>query len=113
VWRTGCDEQGTPLLLVGLGGVLVEALDAVAVRVLPVTDKDARDMLSHMPGARVLDAFRGMRPVARTRLEEALLRLAQLAVDFDEIAGIDVNPFVASARPAACQALDARIVLAS
>jgi acetyltransferase len=107
------DEQGTPLLLVGLGGVLVEALDAVAVRVLPVTDKDARDMLSHMPGARVLDAFRGMRPVARTRLEEALLRLAQLAVDFDEIAGIDVNPFVASARPAACQALDARIVLAS
>jgi acyl-CoA synthetase (NDP forming) len=107
------DEQGTPLLLVGLGGILVEALDAVAVRVLPVTDQDVRDMLSQMPAASVLDSFREMQPVARTRLEESLLRLAQLAADFDEIAEIDLNPFVASARPAACEALDARIVFTS
>ena len=89
----------------------MEALEAVAVRVLPVTDQDVRDMLSQMPAASVLDAFRGMRPVARARLEESLLRLAQLAADFDEMAEIDLNPFVASARAAACQVVDARIVL--
>jgi acetyltransferase len=107
------DAQGTPLLVVGLGGILVEALDAVAVRVLPVTDQDVREMLREMPGARALGQFRGRPPVAITRLEESLLRLAQLATDFSRIAEIDVNPFVVSARPTACKAVDARILLES
>lgn len=106
-----CDPQGTPLLLVGLGGILVEALEAVALRVLPVTDQDVREMLREMPGARVLDAFRGLPPIARATLEESLLRLAQLASDFPAIGEIDVNPFVVAARAADCKAVDARVLL--
>lgn len=105
------DPQGTPLVLVGLGGILVEALDAISLRVLPVTDQDVRDMLTEMPGARVLQAFRGLSPVAEPRLEESVLKLAQLAMDFEVIAEIDVNPFIVSAEPATCKAVDARILL--
>lgn len=105
------DAQGTPLLLVGLGGIFVEVLEAVEVRVLPVTDQDVREMLAEIPGARILETFRGLPPVAGARLEESLLRLAQLASDFETIAEIDVNPFVVSADPAACKAVDARILL--
>jgi len=107
------DAQGTPLLLVGLGGILVEALEAVTVRVLPVTDQDVREMLREMPGARMLGAFRGLRPVAKATLEESLLRLAQLAEDFPGIGEIDVNPFVVSEERLACKAVDARILLRS
>ncbi|MGH9805171.1 MAG: acetate--CoA ligase family protein [Candidatus Acidiferrales bacterium] len=107
------DAQGTPLLLAGLGGVLAEALDAVAVRALPATDQDIRELLDEMPGGRVLGAFRGMRPVQRARLEEALARLAQLGSEHPAIEEIDLNPFVASADPGRCQALDARILLAA
>ncbi|HXE75765.1 MAG TPA: acetate--CoA ligase family protein [Candidatus Xenobia bacterium] len=105
------DAQGIPMLLAGLGGLFVEALDAVAVRVLPVTDRDVEEMLEEMPGSRVLSAFRGLAPVARPRLVEVLLRLAQLAADFPAISDIDVNPFLVSARPADCRAVDARILL--
>lgn len=65
-----------------------------------------------MPGSRVLGAFRGRQAVARARLEEVLARLAQLAREHPAIEEIDLNPFVASADPARCQALDARILLA-
>ena len=106
------DPQGTPLLLAGLGGILAEALDAAALRALPVTDQDIRELLDEMPGSRVLGAFRGQAPAARQRLEEALARLAQLASEHPAIQEIDLNPFTASADPARCQALDARILLA-
>jgi acyl-CoA synthetase (NDP forming) len=104
-------EPATPLLLAGLGGIQVEAMNAVALRLLPVTDEDVRALLEEMPGAGVLGAFRGMRPVARGRLEESLLRLAQLADEFPAIASIDVNPFLASHPPGGCKAVDARILL--
>jgi acetyltransferase len=107
------DAQGAPLLLLGLGGILVEALEAVTARVLPVTDHDVREMLREMPGARMLGAFRGLGPVAGGTLEESLLRLAQLAEDFPAIREIDVNPFAVSAKPLACRAVDARILLRS
>lgn len=107
------DAQGTPLLLVGLGGILVEALEAVAVRVLPISDQDVQDMLEELPGRQVLGAFRGLRPVARGKLEEVILRLGQLAGDFPEIVEIDVNPFVVSHAVRACRALDARVILSS
>lgn len=106
------DAQGTSLLLAGLGGIFVEALEAVALRVLPVADQDVREMLEEMPGARILGAFRGLPPAARPPLEESLLRLAQLASDFEAISEIDINPFAASPDPHAAKVVDARILLA-
>lgn len=107
----GRDAQATPLLLVGLGGIFVEALEAASVAVFPVTDRGVREMVEEMPGSRVLGAFRGLQPVASARLEESLLRLAQLAGEHPAIADIDLNPFVVSADPDACKAVDARILL--
>ncbi len=105
------DQQGTPLLVAGLGGILVEALDAVALRVLPVTECDVRDMLAEMPGAKVLGAFRGLPAADVGAIACALLRLAQLASDFDSIAEIDINPLAIADADGRPVALDARIVL--
>lgn len=105
------DAQGTPLLLVGLGGIFVEVLEAVAARILPVSDQDVREMLAELPGARVLEAFRGQPPVERKILADTLLRLAQLAQDFEAIAEIDVNPFLSAAEPGSSLAVDARVLL--
>jgi acetyltransferase len=100
------DEAGTPMVLAGLGGVLAEALDAVSLRVLPVTGQDALEMLAEIPGNRALDAFRGWPPMNRRRIAEVILRLAQLGSDHAQIAEIDINPLVEP-----CHALDARILL--
>jgi len=100
------DEQGTPMVIAGLGGVLAEALDAVSLRVLPVSRADALEMLDEIPGSRILDAFRGWPPMDRNRIADVILRLAQLGADHPQIAEIDINPLVEP-----CHALDARILL--
>ncbi|HEX9764581.1 MAG TPA: acetate--CoA ligase family protein [Candidatus Acidoferrales bacterium] len=106
------DAQGVGLLMAGLGGVYVEALDAVAARVLPVTEGDVREMLAEVPGRRILGEFRSQPAVSQDLLAEVLLRLAQLAGDFPAIAELDVNPFVVGGGRNAA-AVDARIILQS
>jgi len=100
------DESGTPMVLAGLGGVLAEALDAVSLRVLPVTKQDALEMLAEIPGNKMLDTFRGWPPMDRERIAEVILRLARLGSDYPQIAEIDINPLVEP-----CHALDARVLL--
>lgn len=102
------DEDGTPMVLAGLGGVLAEALDAVSLRVLPVTCEDVVEMLTEIPGSALLGAFRGWPPMDRGRLVDVILRLAQLGSTYPQISEIDINPLVEP-----CHALDARILLST
>ncbi len=87
------DRQFGPVILVGLGGVLAEILNDVALRLCPLDVLDVEDMLSELKGARLLRDFRG--GVARDvkAVGDALVRLSELAGDFpDEIESIDINP---------------------
>jgi acetyl coenzyme A synthetase (ADP forming)-like protein len=84
-----------PLVAFGLGGVLVEVVHDVTFRMAPLTRQDARDMIRGIRGVRLLDGVRGAPPVDFEALEEVLLRVGQLAVDFPEIAELDVNPLLA------------------
>jgi acyl-CoA synthetase (NDP forming) len=98
-----------PLVMYGLGGILVEVLRDVTFRIAPFDRGEARRMMQEIRGARLLDAVRGYPPADRDAIEEILLRVARLATDFPEITELDVNPLMAS--PAGAVAADARVML--
>ncbi len=98
-----------PLIMFGLGGILVEVLGDVVFRLAPIMRHDAAAMLAGIRGARILDAVRGQPPVDRTALEDVLLRVSQLVVDFPAIRELDINPLIATAGGAI--AADARVLV--
>jgi acetyltransferase len=103
------DAQFGPLILFGLGGIFAEALADAAVRVAPLTDVDAREMIRSIRGFKVLAGVRGAEPANLAVLEETVLRLSQLALDHDAIMELDLNPFLASPAAGDSRALDVRI----
>jgi succinyl-CoA synthetase beta subunit len=88
------DDQFGPCVLVGIGGVLAEALADVAIRLAPIDVHDAHDMLDDLRGAALLGPFRGEPPVDRDRVAAVLLGLSDLAVSRPDLASVDVNPLV-------------------
>ena len=98
------------MLMFGLGGIFVEAMQDVAFRVHPVTDLDAREMIREIRGFPILEGMRGETSVDLVGLEEVVQRVSQLVGDHDAIAELDVNPLVAL--PDRVVALDARFRIA-
>lgn len=97
------------LLMFGMGGIYVEVLRDVSLRILPVTDLDVAQMIEEIKGYAILKGIRGEKSVAIDFLQEVLLRLGQLALDFPEISEIDLNPFMAFPEQEKCKAVDARV----
>lgn len=109
------DPAFGPALALGLGGTLTEVLDQVAVRLCPLSEAGARELVASFPAAAVLDGVRGAPPVDRDALVALLLAVAgpgglveRLG---DDLLELECNPIVAS--PAGAVALDARLVLAA
>jgi len=105
------DPMFGPLVMFGLGGVLVEVLRDVVFRMAPFGRADARDMIRGIQGVKLLDGVRGAPPVNFGALEDILLRISQLVVDFPEISELDLNPLLAT--DDAVVAVDGRVMLAS
>jgi acyl-CoA synthetase (NDP forming) len=104
------DPQFGPLLLVGLGGVLVEVMRDTATSLAPVGKAEALRMLRRLRGFRLLEGYRGAPAAHLDALCEAIARISELAADHrDRIEELDVNPLLARADGAV--ALDALIVL--
>jgi acyl-CoA synthetase (NDP forming) len=99
-----------PLVMFGLGGILVEVLRDVSFRIAPFGRDEARRMMREIRGAALLDPMRGMPAADRPALEDVLLRIARLVTDCPEITELDVNPLMAM--PVGAVAADARIMLA-
>lgn len=99
-----------PVVLLGLGGVTAEALGDVSLRLAPVDDNEAGQMMDELKGAALLKGFRGRPPVSRAALLEAVMRLAILADRMPAIAELDVNPLLAG--PGGVMAVDARVRVA-
>jgi acyl-CoA synthetase (NDP forming) len=84
-----------PLVVVGLGGILVELLQDTALAPAPVTHDEALALLAQLKGARLLDGFRGMPAVDRDRLADVISSVATFAVDHRAaIRELDVNPLI-------------------
>jgi acetyl coenzyme A synthetase (ADP forming)-like protein len=104
------DPSFGPLVMFGLGGIFAEVLRDVVFRLAPLTAADARTMVSGIRGHAILSGVRGHPPVNRLALQEVIRRVAQLAVDFPEIAELDLNPVLAFEKRVV--AADCRVVLA-
>ncbi len=105
------DPQFGPVVVVGLGGIFVEILNEVSVRVAPLASWEAREMIEEFRGAQILKGARGDQASDIEAVVDALLRLAQLLQDFPEIQEVDINPLRVFYENEGCRALDARMLL--
>jgi acyl-CoA synthetase (NDP forming) len=101
------DPAFGPVVMAGLGGVLVEVSHDVQLAVAPVDEARAAAMLAALRGAAVLEGARGGAAADTGALAELIAAVSRLLADFPEIAELDINPVLAG--PAGCVAVDWRI----
>jgi acetyl coenzyme A synthetase (ADP forming)-like protein len=101
------DPQFGPVVACGAGGVQVELLKDVSIRLTPLSNEDASEMVRELKTYPLLTGFRGSAPADVAALEEALLRVSAMVEDLPQIAELDCNPFVVHESDATI--LDARI----
>ncbi len=100
------DPQFGLTVMLGIGGVLAEALGDVAFRLVPLTRTDAEEMLDDLATQALLGAFRGEPPVDREAVVDVLLGLAGLAEADPSVRSVDLNPLmIVEGRPVAVDAL--------
>ncbi|MCH7818863.1 MAG: acetate--CoA ligase family protein [Candidatus Marinimicrobia bacterium] len=100
-----------PLMMFGLGGVHVEVLKDVSFGITPLSDVAAKDMVRYIRGYPLLKGVRGEKAIDENALVDSLQRLSKFVSDFEEIAEMDINPFLLRPKPKSSLALDARILL--
>jgi len=103
------DIQFGPVLMFGMGGVLVELLEDTAFRLIPVDDLDANEMIREIKGSSLLQGFRGLR-ADMDSLQHMLVKVSDLVVAYPHIEEMDLNPVFTS--PSGSLVADARLVLA-
>jgi acyl-CoA synthetase (NDP forming) len=104
------DPQFGPVVMFGVGGVFTEAFADVTFRLAPIAKADVEDMLKEIRAAAFLGSYRGDEAINRRQLMQTLLGLSHVAVEFPEIAEIDINPLLASS-DGRLRAVDALVVL--
>jgi acyl-CoA synthetase (NDP forming) len=103
------DNEFGHVVLFGLGGIFVELLRDAAMRVAPVTPKEAESMVLEIKGSGLLKGFRGKGPLDVKALAQCIARVSKLLVDHPEIRNIDINPLVLYQKGNGCIAVDAKI----
>jgi acetyl coenzyme A synthetase (ADP forming)-like protein len=88
------DPQFGPVIACGAGGVMVELLKDVSVRLAPLSAHDAAEMLRDLKTYPLLSGFRGSTPRDTHAVEDLLLRVGALADDLPDIAEVDCNPVI-------------------
>ena len=105
------DVRWGPLLMVGLGGVMVEAMGDVALSPVPLDREAALALLARLKGARLFDALRGQPPADTEALAELMVKLARFAADHaDDIVEIDLNPVIVHGKGEGVSIVDALII---
>lgn len=103
------DAQFGPVLMFGLGGVLVEVLKDVSFRIVPLAKRDAREMIKEIKGYPLLEGYRGQEPADVPFLEDLLVKVSDFVDKNPEIKELDLNPIFAYKDGAV--AVDARVIL--
>jgi len=103
------DDQFGPVLMFGLGGILVEVLKDVSFRIVPLAERDAAEMIREIKGYPLLEGYRGQEAVDVSHLEELLLKVSDFVERNPEVKELDLNPIFAYSDGAV--AVDARVVL--
>ncbi|NQT67962.1 MAG: acetate--CoA ligase family protein [Desulfobacteraceae bacterium] len=104
------DPSFGPVVLVGMGGIMVEVMQDVSMRLAPVSEDEANEMIDQLQGAKVLGPFRGMKAADRRAAVQCLVEVSHLMHHIPEIQEIDVNPLILSDDGNDGMALDAQII---
>jgi acetyl coenzyme A synthetase (ADP forming)-like protein len=91
------DPQFGPMVMFGTGGTMVELFADRELRMAPITDSDARRLISSVRGARLLYGYRGSKPADVEAIEDLLVRVGRLVDEIPEVAEIDLNPVICTA----------------
>jgi acyl-CoA synthetase (NDP forming) len=105
------DPQFGPFMLVGLGGVMVEVIRDVAIRLLPIDEATAADMLRSLRGAALLGAFRGKPPRDIEAVIRAMIGLSRLFADHRPwLTDVEINPLIVRSEGHGVRAVDVRLI---
>ena len=103
------DPQFGHVVMFGMGGVLVEVLKDVAIKLVPLTPRDAHSIVREIKSFPILEGYRGAPASDLGKLEEAILNLSNFLENHKEIKELDLNPVFCY--PNGIVAVDARVVL--
>jgi len=103
------DPSFGPLMMFGMGGVMVEVLKDVSFYLAPLTAAEAKQMLINTRTYKMLKGVRGEEGVDIEAIAEGLQRLSQLVMEFPQIQEMDINPYVVGSKGTTPIAVDARI----
>ena len=103
------DPQFGPVIMFGLGGIFVEVLKDVSFRIIPLSRRDAMEMIEEIKGYPLLKGYRGKEPVDLPALTEILLKISRVMEENPEIKELELNPILTYQRGAL--AVDARMIL--
>ncbi|MCL5957708.1 MAG: acetate--CoA ligase family protein [Chloroflexi bacterium] len=106
------DQQFGPVLLFGLGGIFVEVLKDVALRVAPIDHREALEMMKETKGYTILQGVRGKPKADMAAIADVLTKMSQLSRDLESyLAEIDINPLMVFPEGQGAKAADALFVL--
>lgn len=103
------DPQFGPALMFGLGGIFVEVLKDVIFRIAPITESDAREMITEVKAYPILKGYRNQPPADIDAVVNILLNTSRLVMDHQAIKELDLNPIMVYEKGA--KTVDARIIL--
>jgi acetate---CoA ligase (ADP-forming) len=108
---TRTDPQYGPFLMVGLGGIFVEVLKDVSIRLLPIDEREARAMLKELRGYKVLEGVRGQGPRDVDALLKAMVGMSDIfAAHRNHLSDMEINPIMVRAQGGGVAAVDVRLV---
>lgn len=103
------DPSFGPVLMFGMGGILVEVYRDVSFRVAPVSPEDVTTMIEQIKGYPLLTDFRGRKAKDVEMLKECIMRLSQLVMECEQIKELDINPLLVLEE--GCYVVDAKIIV--
>lgn len=103
------DPHFGPVIMFGLGGIFVEVLKDISFRILPIEERDTREMITEIKGYEILKGIRGEPPRDIQAIEEVLMKVSKLTMENPEINEIDLNPIFVFEK--GLQVIDARMIL--
>jgi acetyl-CoA synthetase (ADP-forming) len=102
------DAQFGPVVVFGLGGVFVEVMKDVTMRIAPLTESDCVEMIEELKSAEILKGARGREPVNIKALTRILMAVSEIGMKYSNIAEMDLNPVMVNEKSASV--VDARIM---
>ncbi len=103
------DPNFGPMIVFGMGGVMVETLKDLSYRIGIISEKEAKKMIDEIKSAKLFHGFRGMPEAAIGKMAKSIVALSHLMHDFPEIKEVDINPLKVTDKK--CVAVDAKIIL--